>query len=167
MSGFQLKDIEGDLFKAPNTCSLAHCVAADLKMGAGIAVKFKFVSMHDCNQSMNSKPTFFCRQIFGKVDQLKSQQVSSPGVAVLQDNNRYIYYLVTKSSSYSKPTYESLTASLEAMKKHCQENGVKKIAMPRIGCGLDGLEWDKVSGIIKQVFGDEDMEITIYTFTPK
>lgn len=41
MSSFTLKDIEGDLFSAPKDVSLAHCVAADMKMGAGIAVKFK------------------------------------------------------------------------------------------------------------------------------
>lgn len=36
-----LKEIEGDLFSAPADVSLANCVAADLDMSAGIAVKFK------------------------------------------------------------------------------------------------------------------------------
>lgn len=39
--------------------------------------------------------------------------------------------------------------------------------MPRIGCGIDGLHWDKVSDLIKEVFGKENVEITIYTFVPK
>lgn len=33
--------VEGDLFDAPPEYSLAHCVAEDLNMGAGIAVNFK------------------------------------------------------------------------------------------------------------------------------
>jgi hypothetical protein len=38
---YKIKEVEGDLFSAPKNVSLAHCVAADLKMGAGIAIKFR------------------------------------------------------------------------------------------------------------------------------
>ena len=41
-----------------------------------------------------------------------------------------------------------------------QEN-IHKIAMPIIGCGLDRLEWDKVSRTIKDVFQEEDIEILV------
>ncbi|XP_034650279.1 ADP-ribose glycohydrolase OARD1-like [Drosophila subobscura] len=73
--------------------SLAHCVGADLAMGAGKAVKFK--------------------EVYGKVDELRAQKAASGDVAVLKDNDRYIYYLVTKPQSWGKPTYESLQSSLE------------------------------------------------------
>ncbi|XP_063700848.1 ADP-ribose glycohydrolase OARD1-like [Culicoides brevitarsis] len=146
-SGFKFNDIEGDLFSCPKDSSLAHCVAADMRMGAGIAVKFK--------------------QLFGQVDKLKSQNQRAGGVAVLKDGERYIYYLVSKNETYSKPTYQDLSYSLEAMRKHMKENNVTKLAMPRIGCGIDGLQWDKVSDLIKEVFGKENVEITIYTFVPK
>jgi hypothetical protein len=33
--------------------------------------------------------------------------------------------------------------------------------MPIIGCGLDRLQWDKVSEIIKDVFKDTDIEILV------
>lgn len=85
----------------------------------------------------------------------------------MKDGQRYIYYLVSKNETYSKPTYQDLSYSLEAMRKHMKENNVSKLAMPRIGCGIDGLQWDKVSDLIKEVFGKENVEITIYTFVPK
>ncbi|XP_034650456.1 ADP-ribose glycohydrolase OARD1-like [Drosophila subobscura] len=78
--------------------SLAHCVGADLAVGAGIAVKFK--------------------EVYGKVDELRAQKAASGDVAVLKDNDRYIYYLVTKPQSWGKPTYESLQSSLEQMREH-------------------------------------------------
>lgn len=37
------REVDGDLFSAPKEYSLAHCVAADLKMGAGIAIKFRYL----------------------------------------------------------------------------------------------------------------------------
>ena len=49
----------------------------------------------------------------------------------------------------------------EIMKALCQSENIYKIAMPIIGCGLDRLEWDKVSRIIKDVFQEEDIEILV------
>lgn len=40
---------------------------------------------------------------------------------------------ITKKKYNQKPTYETLRQSLEAMKVHCLENGVTKIAIPRYG----------------------------------
>lgn len=33
--------------------------------------------------------------------------------------------------------------------------------MPKIGCGLDKLEWDKVEEIIKETFKDCDIDILV------
>lgn len=93
-----VRELDGDLFAAPKDHSLAHCVASDLKMGAGIAVRFK--------------------QLFKGVDELRAQSVGVGGVAVLKDGGRFVYYLITKEGSYDKPTYGDLTRSLEAMRKH-------------------------------------------------
>lgn len=148
MSSECVREIEGDLFSAPKDHSLAHCVTSDLKMGAGIAVKFK--------------------QVFKGVDELRAQNVGVGGVATLKDGQRFVYYLITKKSTYDKPTYEDLTRSLEAMKKHMSENGAKKLAIPRIGCGIDGMEWPKVKSILNSTFGKEgDFEVVVYNFVPK
>ncbi|EDW18239.2 ADP-ribose glycohydrolase OARD1 isoform X2 [Drosophila mojavensis] len=146
MTGFQFNEVDGDLFSAPKTHSLAHCVGADLAMGAGIAVKFK--------------------EIYGKVDELEAQKARAGELALLKDDERYIYYLVTKSQSWALPTYETLQSSLEKMRDHMAKNDVHKLAIPRIGCGIDGLQWDKVKAIINDVFQREDVEITAYNFVP-
>lgn len=39
------------------------------------------------------------------------------------------------------------------------------MALPRIGCGLDGLEWDKVKDMLHEVFGDESVEIVVYNYS--
>lgn len=56
--------------------------------------------------------------MFQSVDELKAQDVKTGGVAVLKDNDRFVYYLVTKDRSVEKPTYDTLTESLRSMKKH-------------------------------------------------
>ncbi|KAM6040772.1 ADP-ribose glycohydrolase OARD1 isoform 1-T1 [Theristicus caerulescens] len=139
----RIKCVKGDLFSCPQTDALAHCISEDCRMGAGIAVLFK--------------------KKFGGVQELLDQQKKTGEVAVLQREDRYIYYLITKKKVSHKPTYETMRKSLEAMKAHCLNNGVTDISMPRIGCGLDGLDWNKVSAILGEVFEDTDIKITVYT----
>ena len=38
---------------------------------------------------------------------------------------------------------------------------IKLLAMPKIGCGLDRLQWDKVKFMIEETFVDLDVEIII------
>ena len=56
-----------------------------------------------------------------------------------------------------KPTYETLRRSLEAMRGHARQNSVREIALPKIGCGLDGLQWNAVRTLLKNVFLNEDV----------
>lgn len=42
-----------------------------------------------------------------------------------------------------------------------QENNIEKIAMPKIGCGLDKLNWCDVSSAIKEIFADSSIEIVV------
>ncbi|XP_041712256.1 ADP-ribose glycohydrolase OARD1 isoform X2 [Coregonus clupeaformis] len=116
-------------------------------MGAGIAVKFK--------------------KTFCGVDELKKQKKVPGQCAVLKRYKRFVYYLITKEKYSHKPTYDSLRKSLEDMKSHCLQNGVTGISMPRIGCGLDGLSWDKVEEMLEQVFQPTDIRITVYTLPVK
>jgi O-acetyl-ADP-ribose deacetylase (regulator of RNase III) len=83
-------------------------------------------------------------------------------VAVLEHEGRFIYYLVTKKYSQEKPRFSDLVSSLQNMRIHCAEHNVKHVAMPRIGCGLDRLEWREVKPKIEEIFSDLDISITVY-----
>ncbi|XP_023163418.1 ADP-ribose glycohydrolase OARD1 [Drosophila hydei] len=144
MSDFKIREVTGDLFSAGPEYSMCHCVAADLRMGKGIAVKF--------------------RNKFGKVAELEKQNVKPGGVAVLESNGRYIYYLITKQQSWGKPTYQLLHSSLSAMQQHMAKHNVTRLALPRIGCGLDGLNWTKVRDMLAEVFQADATELTVYNY---
>jgi len=139
--GCIIREERGDLFEVGLEWSLCHCVSKDLEMGAGIATGFK--------------------KHFGGVEELKRQNVQVGGVGVLQKKGRYIYYLVTKNKHGGKPSLTTLQASLQAMKAEVSRAGVKKIAMPKIGCGLDKLSWGAVHEVIHGVFSDSDIEILV------
>lgn len=87
---------------------------------------------------------------------------------MLKVQDRYIYYMVTKDKSGTGffPTYESLESSLKVMRCHMVEHGVKELAIPQIGCGIDGLKWDEVEAKIRSVFDDTECCITVYKYVP-
>lgn len=49
------------------------------------------------------------------------------------------------------------------MRKFAEKNEIMSIMMPKIGCGLDQLNWERVSDIISEVFTDSDISITVCT----
>ena len=84
-------------------------------------------------------------------------------VAVLKRGHRFVYYLITKKKYWGKPTYKTLKDSLLSMRQHIQDNGVRDLSMPRIGCGLDKLQWSRVELMLKEIFEDMELTITIYS----
>ena len=71
--------------------------------------------------------------------------------------------LVTKERYWGKPTYQSMEAALQALKRLCRQEGIEGLAMPCIGCGLDRLAWGKVSAMIREVFSDTACDILVVT----
>lgn len=130
-----------DLFTMPQGYYLAHCVNARFELGAGIAKVFNSV------YSMRSK-----------LLKHHSNYVYHGGDALLVDN---VFNLVTKNTRWDRPTYDSLREALEMMKEYIEFLDVTKLAMPKIGCGLDRLAWNEVYGIICEVFEDIDIDIVI------
>ena len=134
------KEERRDLFSVNfKEYAIAHCISADCKMGAGIAVpikeKFKLNGMINIDS-----------------------ELLKPGVAIYYHN---VYNLITKKKYWHKPTYDTMRASLVSMYYHAKENDVKKIAMPKIGSGLDQLSWPKVREMIKEIFDDLDVDIFV------
>ena len=74
----------------------------------------------------------------------------------------YIFNMITKELHYDLPTMETMRWTLESLRRLCDQFGVKELAMPRIGCGLDKLEWRRVRRMIEDVFGDSDVEISVF-----
>lgn len=149
-----INEIKGDLFNEERNReeNLAHCVSRCFTMGKGIAVEFK--------------------ERFGRVDELKAQNKKIGEVAYLsfpsegkqkqEQKQRYIFYLITKEKYYGKPTYDTLRDSLIDLKNLMLKLELKSVSMPKIGCGLDRLDWDIVKNIILQIFKDTGITINVY-----
>ena len=143
-----IRIIESDLFVFKDTHDLVHCISSDFSMGAGIARSFA---------ALGAKKLLF--------EKYPSYKDSYDGHGhALQTG--HIWNLVTKARSWHKPTYKSLAEALLELKTKLEEKGVSRIAMPKIGCGLDKLSWENVYKLICKIFEKTEIDITVCVLNP-
>ena len=130
-----IKEIEGDLFMHLEGRVPVHCIAADHRMGAGIAVPMaRRFALHE----------------------------ALDGYGALLDWPSCVYAngvlnLVTKRLSFHKPELADFARALDEMNGLCRRYGITKLVMPQIGCGLDRLDWADVLTLLQEKVGDLDV----------
>lgn len=139
-------EIKKDLFSIDKSYTLVHCISEDCAMGAGIAVNFdkKFKNMkRDVSYTLTKNDLHY------------------PISILFLGENQNVINMITKKRYYHKPTYDNFEQALEDVVSLCKKYEITKLAMPKIGSGLDRLEWNKIKEIIKDKFKDLDIEIIV------
>ena len=149
-----IKEVKKDLFSVSNDYALAHCISADFALGAGIAKEF--------DKRFNCRKRLFDLEDGNGIGYWDN---GTHGYCILMGlcpcENPIILNLVTKRDYWDKPTLITIKNALSWMKKQCEMFNINKIAMPRIGCGLDRQNWTDVKALIEEVFADTDIEIVV------
>lgn len=136
-----LKIIQGDLFKSKD--SIAHCISADFKMGAGVALEVR-------------------KRWINKFPSQREGQVGSCFPVEIEEG-RYIFNLITKNCYWEKPVLNSLRWALAHMFALMKSCGVKSVSCPRIGCGIDQLEWSQVNTLLQEFCNKyPEVEVMVY-----
>lgn len=138
----------GNLLNQKNI--IAQCISFDCVMGAGIA---KLI----CEKYPGMRKTL---KAFIRVNEL-----SWPTAILYESKEGSVINLITKERYFMKPTYETLEKALLVMKEVCIENSISTVAIPKLGCGLDKLTWEKVEKLLHSVF--DNMDITFRVITLK
>ena len=115
--------------------SIEHCISADVKMSKGFA-------------------DFLSQRIPGLRDTCRRTNLLTGQTFPFWDEigNRYIYNLVTKTKCSEKPNLPTLSLTLEEMKSHARLYGISTIAIPKIGCGLDQMNWQEAVKLLRDIF---------------
>lgn len=145
-----IKYTKGNLLDT-NAEALVNTVNTVGVMGKGIALQFK-------NRFPNNYKIY--------KDACKSETFKTGQVLVVQEgdllNQKFIINFPTKAHWKGASTYEYIVSGLKALKQAIKEYGIKSIAIPPLGCGNGGLDWNKVKVIIENELAGVDTEILIY-----
>ena len=135
---------ENSILEQPN--SIGHCISADAQMSKGFA---QFLSERVPRLSRT------CRRAHLLKDQVFPFWDSS--------SRRYIYNFVTKEKYSDKLDLKTLATTLQNMQAHATMHGVSTIAIPKIGCGIDHMNWQDVVKLLRNIFAYSAIRIVVYS----
>lgn len=125
---------EGNIFNIEGVMNYAHGCNCAGAMGKGIAVQFKtkYPEMYKTYKQMCKIGTY------------------QPG-DVYDYGKGHVYNLGTQKNWRTKAEIEFIRMSLENMMLQAENKKVKAIALPAIGAGLGGLDWNDVKKEIEYI----------------
>jgi O-acetyl-ADP-ribose deacetylase (regulator of RNase III) len=117
-------------------------------MGAGLALKFK-------NRFPQMFEDYHQRCANGKVKQGEPY--------LWEDENVQILNFPTKRHWQEPSRLEDIEAGLKYLASNYQTMSIQSLALPPLGCGLGGLNWDQVRPLIDRYLGGlSDLEVFVY-----
>ena len=149
----EIKEIQGDFF-TNDAQMIVHGTNIRGVFGAGIAVPIK-----------KKYPLNFKAYEFACIEGVDLGEV------IFNDEDDGTIIANALTQDLGKLTEDGLPISYKAIRdcmrnvlSHAIDNNITTIAMPRIGAGLGGGDWDKIKTIIDEVFDEVDggIELIIY-----
>lgn len=144
----------GDLFKEDIEAivNTVNCVGV---MGRGIALQFK--KAYPDNYKAYSLACRHKEVVPGKMFVFKTGEILNP---------KFIINFPTKRHWRGKSRIEDIELGLIDLRNVIEKNNIKSIAIPPLGSGLGGLNWNEVKSLIKNALRSLN-DVNIIVFEPE
>jgi O-acetyl-ADP-ribose deacetylase (regulator of RNase III) len=139
--------VKGDLFETPGIKAYAHGVDCAGEMAAGVAGQFKkrWPAMFAEYQALCAAKRLPLGDVFPWI----GEDVT-------------IYNLAIQRNWREKAKVAALSSSLQKMVALAAAAGITKVATPRLGAGLGGLEWLRVRRVLDEVGAETPVTIVVF-----
>ena len=138
--------IQGDIFES-SAQVLVNAVNTVGVMGAGIALSFK-----------NRYPA-----MFNEYRSLCNKKLLVPGRLYLwRGADKQVLLFPTKEHWRNPSKLEYIELGLKEFRRTWKQLGITSIALPKLGCGYGGLDWEKVKLLMEKYLSDLPIDIYIY-----
>lgn len=145
-----VKEIKGSILDAPQKF-IAHGVNCQNVMGSGVA-KVLFERYPDVKSRYHS----YCESV------AVESRLGSVCSTRFQDDGKIILNLFTQFRyGYNNKRYVNYAAIAQCFKNLITYGTIKEVAIPKIGCGLAGGDWE----IVRQIINDatlDDLDVYVY-----
>jgi O-acetyl-ADP-ribose deacetylase (regulator of RNase III) len=142
-----IKFVRGDILES-NCQALVNPVNCVGVMGAGLAKQFKLKY-----PAMFNQYKWECRDGSYKLGQVRHWYLGG---------RKVIINFPTKYHWKDKSTIEDIRSGLLDLRKYIVENKITSVAIPKLGCGLGGLDWKDVKLIIGLSLMKLECHIVVY-----
>jgi O-acetyl-ADP-ribose deacetylase (regulator of RNase III)/uncharacterized protein YwgA len=146
-----IKYLTGDMLKS-DAEALVNTVNTVGVMGKGIALQFKEAFPYN-------------NKVY--VQACKNKELLTGNLLAVSDSNllygkKLIINFPTKTHWRQPSKYEYIEQGLESLKALLKEKNIKSIAIPPLGAGNGGLDWEKVKPMITMALDNLPVDIQIY-----
>lgn len=144
-----LEFVQGDIFDVPADIRVntVNCIGV---MGAGVALAFK-----------QRYPEMFRDYR----DDCKNGQVRPGTMHVWKSlSGDWVINFPTKRDWRDPSRYEDIDAGLDDLRSYLDRVGPVTVALPALGCGNGGLDWKRVSGMIREKL--DGVNAHVFVFAP-
>ena len=145
----------GNILDSSAQC-LVNTVNCEGFMGKGIAYQFKERFPENNKEYMKA---------------CKSGELTIGKILFFEEDGKIIANFPTKNKWREKSQYSYIDSGLTALEKGIAKRNIQSIAIPPLGCGNGGLDWNIVKQKIINKFNNSNVDIIIYepskVFTPK
>lgn len=141
----------GDIFES-RCHAIINTINCEGVMGKGLALDFK-----------RKYP-----EMFKDYQRRCNDKEVKPGRPfIYQAQNKIIVNFPTKNEWRKGSQLQWIQDGLTYLADHCREWGIKSLAIPPLGCGLGGLDWNKVYPLIREHLDPLGIRIEIYSNLPQ
>lgn len=123
-----------DLLAMPVYYTIAHCIPADLTIYGETARRID--------------------QFYNLINEIKSDYELWGGEPEKGDVSyvKNVITLFATARKHMRPTLADLEECITKLAQFCVDSKIEYLALPRIGCGHNGLSWDEVKPMIQEAF---------------
>lgn len=143
-----IKYFEGNLFNS-NAPVLAHGINCFGFMRAGIATEF----------SSRYPDMYEAYRLLCKARSIKPGEVffwTAPG-------GQTIANVASQYKPGADARYSWTITGLGKVVEFCESNNLKGFAMPRMACGIGGLDWEVLERKLQREFGNSPIDVEVWT----
>lgn len=146
-----IKYITGNILES-SAEALVNTVNTVGVMGKGIALQFKKAYHNNYKAYVEA-----CKK-----NKIKTGKVFVVKDSSLNSGTKYIINFPTKKDWRKPSEYSFIETGLDDLIRVLKEYDIKSIAIPPLGSGNGGLEWEKVKKIIEKKLGNLNVEIVVF-----
>jgi len=141
----------GNLLEA-DTEALVNAVNTVGVMGKGLALQFKQAFPENYRAYAAA-----CKRGYVRAGEMFVTEAQTP------EGRRLIINFPTKGDWRSKSKIADIEAGLDALVSEIRARSIRSIALPALGCGLGGLDWEAVRPLIESAFARlPDVRVLVY-----
>jgi O-acetyl-ADP-ribose deacetylase (regulator of RNase III) len=144
-------EVKGNLLESP-AVALVNTVNTVGVMGKGIALQFKNAFPH--NFEVYKRACADGEVAIGEILAVEDRN--------LLYGNKLILNLPTKTHWRLPSEYTYVENGLLALRDYMLIHRVESIALPALGCGNGGLDWQKVKAMMEDALGDFQIPVWVY-----